>query len=35
MDFAEIIALLASENDGLDTVSAAVLGISAQENGLL
>lgn len=34
-DFAEVINLLAYESDGLDTVNTAVLGISAQENGLL
>lgn len=34
-DFAEVITLLASESSDLDAVSAAVLGISTQENGLL
>ena len=34
LDFAEVITLLASESIGVDTVNAAVLGISAQENGL-
>ena len=33
-DFAEVISLLASESVGLDMVSAAVLGISALDNGL-
>lgn len=34
-DFAEVVTLLASESAGVDKVSAAVLGISTQENGLL